>query len=258
MESVLKRIIICADLDSVKDKVNGNYTEGANDDATSLAVLIGLAKAYQKERPYFTIKLVAFGAGEDEYTFPLNIQRTKLSPEEFNKIMNIPYLVGARYYFLENQNSNNTLAVISLEAVGIGKPCFIAQDSFARNNPSFVDFLVQNSKLQGYKTEKIDFISYNSPSAGEVPISHVYVPFSYANIPSTFLTCMNNPNSRSQIHGNAEIPNYLTVNDTYENLVKNNGNEELLEKHLENVLNLVKNSIDKLSMYYFFKNFANY
>ena len=137
-----KQIIICADLDTYKDQMNGSYTEGANDDTASLALLIGLAEHYKQDPPYYTIKLIGFGAGEDPYTFPVNASpRSSLDSEKYDKIMYIPYLIGARQYVLDNQAYlNDTVAVISLEAVGVGDPCFIGQDSFAENNETFVDF----------------------------------------------------------------------------------------------------------------------
>ena len=253
-----QQIIICADLDTVKDRNTSNYTEGANDDVTPLAVLIGLAKEYQHEKHYFTIKLIGFGAGEDPYTLPVNASpRTSLNSDEYNKIMYIPYLIGARYYLLENQNSiNNTAAVISLEAVGEGVPCFVSQDSFAENNQSFVNFLVINAIADGFDVKKIDFMTYEEPQGREDPISHIYLPFSYANIPSTFLTCLENPNVDSSIHNNSEMPGYLTINDNYENLVKNNGGEEGLENHLNDVLNLVKSNIDHINQFYAIKNIS--
>ena len=247
-----KQIIICADLDTVKDKNTGTYTEGANDDVTPLAILIGLAKKYQHEKPYYTVKLLGFGADEDPYTFPVNASpRTSLSQEEYNKIIYIPYLMGARQYILQNQNStNDTVAVISLEAVGEGDPCFVSQDSFAENNQSFVNFLVLNARANGFNTQKIDFMTYKEPQGREDPISHIYLPFSYTNIPSTFLTCLKNPNTASMVHDNNEMPGYLTVADNYENLVKNNGGEENLQKHLDSILSLVEDSIDKIKVFY--------
>jgi len=250
-----QQIIICADLDTFKDQKTENYTEGANDDTTSLAVLIGLADEYQHKTPYYTLKLIGFGAGEDEYTYPVNKSpRTSLTEDEYNKIINIPYLVGARYYLLQNQDSvKDTVAVISLEAVGIGDPCFVNEDSYAQNNKSFVDFLVLNAQNSGIKAGKIDFMTYKIPNGKDNPISHIYLPFSYANIPSTFLTCMKNPDINSAIHGDHEIPGYLTVNDSYENLVRNNGGEKGLEKQLEMVLFTVENSIDKIEAFYALK-----
>ncbi len=251
-----QQIIICADLDTFKDQNTGKYTEGANDDATGLAVLIGLAEKYKNKKPFYTIKLIGFGAGEDEYTFPVNVSpRTSLEEDEYNKIMYTPYLVGARYYMLQNQDSvNNIVAVISLEAVGTGDPCFISEDSYTQNNQSFVNFLVLNARDSGIKAEKIDFMTYKIPSGRDAPISHIYLPFSYANIPSTFLTCMNNPDINSAVHGDQEIPGYLTIEDSYENLVENNGGEEELEKQLEKVLYVVENSIDRISVFDALKN----
>lgn len=251
-----KQIIICADLDTFKDKSAENYTEGANDDTSSLAVIIGLAEKYQNKKPYYTIKLIGFGAGEDEYTFPVNASpRTSLSEEEYNKIIYTPYLIGARHYLLQNQDLvNNTVAVISLEAVGIGDPCFVGQDSYTENNQSFVNFLVSNAQNSSIKAEKIDFMTFNRSNGGESPISHIYLPFSYAHIPSTFLTCMKNPDLNSMVHDDQEIPGYLTVSDTYENLVKNNGGEQGLERQLEMVLYVVGNSIDRISVFNALKN----
>jgi hypothetical protein len=250
-----EQIIICADLDTYKDKISSNYTEGANDDATGLTILIGLAKHYGQEKPYFTIKLIGFGAGEDEYTFPLLKEQSGLSAAQYDKIMYIPYLAGARHYVLQNQDSiDNTIAVISLEAVGIGDPCFVNQDSFVQNNPLFVDFLVSNTRINGFNAKKVDFMAYNI-SGRDAPISHIYLPFAYANIPSTFLTCMKNADTKSMIHNDSEIPGYLTVNDSYENLVKNNGNGKELQKQLNTVLNIVTINIDKISVFYALKNY---
>lgn len=247
-----KQIIICADLDTYKDPINGSYTEGANDDTTSLAVLIGLAKHYKQNPPYYTIKLIGFGAGEDPYTFPVNASpRTSLDQEEYDKIMYIPYLIGARQYVLDNQDSlNDTIAVISLEAVGIGDSCFVGQDSFAENNQTFVDFLVLNARNNGFNACKIDFMTYRDLQGRDGPISHIYLPFSYANIPSTFLTCMKNPNIPSIVHNNSEMPGYLTVADDYENLLKMNGNEKELQKHLDYILYLVEDNINGISKLY--------
>lgn len=249
-----KQIIICADLDTFNDKIGQNYSEGANDDATSLVALITLAKHYSKKPPYYTIKLIGFGAGEDEYSFPINqTPRAFLSDEQHNKIENIPYLIGARQYLLENQESlNDTLSVISLEAIGIGDPYFINQDSYNQNDPLFINFLVMNTRNKWLTAHKIDFVTYNTPH-NEYPISHIYLPFSYAKISSTFLICMKTPNTTSDIQKSDTIPEYLTTNDTYENLVKNNKNEKMLQKHLELVTDVIKVNIDNIFTFYMLK-----
>ncbi|MDP3066471.1 MAG: M28 family peptidase [Methanobacteriaceae archaeon] len=247
-----KEIIICADLDSPRDNLVGNYTQGANDDVTALAILIGLAEKYQDKKPFYTIKLVAFGAGEDSFTFPLiTPKRTILTPDAYHQIIYLPYLVGARQYLLTHQNSvNNTLAVISLEAVGIGTPCVVSRDYYATNDPFLVNFLVWNGISQGILTEKIDFMASNRTIGSESAISHVYLPFSIAGIPSTFITCMKNPNINSPVHDvENEMPGYLSLDDDYGNLVKENGDEKSLETHLQTVLYLVNDSIDKLSVW---------
>ncbi|MEG3225021.1 MAG: Zn-dependent exopeptidase M28 [Methanobacteriales archaeon Met13] len=269
-----KEIIICADLDSPRDNLVGNYTQGANDDVTALAILIGLAEKYQDKKPFYTIKLVAFGAGEDSFTFPLiTPKRTSLTPDAYHQIVYLPYLVGARQYLLTHQNSvNNALAVISLEAVGIGTPCVVlrggssvsplvgflgigtpcvvSRDYYATNDPFLVNFLVWNGISRGIQTEKIDFMASNRTIGSESAISHVYLPFSIAEIPSTFITCMNNPNINSPIHDvENEMPGYLSVEDDYENLVQQNGDENSAEKHLKTILYLVNDSIDKLSVW---------
>ena len=245
-----KEIIICADLDTVKDFASANYTEGANDDATGIAILIGLAEKYKDKKPFFTIKLIAFGASEDGFTFPLVMpKRTELSPDSYYKINYIPYMVGSRQYVLSNQeNLNKTIAVLSVEAVGIGKPFVISKDYFIENDPFFINFLVLNAKLNGIDAQKIDFMASKLPLGHEVAISHIYLPFSIAKIPSTFITCMNNPDTDSGIHDTTKcMPNYLSMDDTYENLVKENGNEELLRKHLQDVLDMVDVSINGIS-----------
>jgi hypothetical protein len=247
-----QEIIICADLDSVKDPSTGNYTEGANDDVTALAILIGLAEKYQNKKPFYTIKLIAFGAGEDGFTFPLvTPKRTNLAPDAYNQIFYLPYLVGARQYLLNHQESvNNTAAVISLEAVGIGDPVVVSKDYYAENNPFFVDFLVLNAQFMGINAKKADFMASRDFRGDETPISHVYLPFSIAHIPSTFITCMENPNTTSTVHDTYdEIPGYLSVDDNYQNLIKNNGNRESLNKHLETVLYMVDNSIIEISIF---------
>ncbi|MGF7119450.1 M28 family metallopeptidase [Methanobacterium oryzae] len=244
-----KEIIICADLDTVKDFASANYTEGANDDATGLAVLIGLAEKYKCKKPLFTIKLIACGASEDGFTFPLvTPKRTELSADSYYKINYIPYMVGARQYVLSNQqNLNKTLAVLSIEAVGIGNPYFVSRDYYTENDPFFINFLVLNAKMHGIGAEKIDFMASKLPLGQEAAISHIYLPFSIAKIPSTFITCMNNPDN-SGIHDTTNcMPNYLSVDDTYENLVKENMNEELLREHLEDVLDMVDASINGIS-----------
>ncbi|NYB53042.1 MAG: M28 family peptidase [Methanobacteriaceae archaeon] len=247
-----KEIIICADLDTVQDYMLGQYTSGANDDATGLAILIGLAQKYKNKKPFYTIKLIGFGASEDSFTFPLiTPKRTNLSPDAYYQIVYLPYLVGARQYLLNNQESlNNTVAVISLEAVGIGDPCVVSKDYYANNNQLFVDFLVLNARLSGIKAYKIDFMASQNFEGREGAISHVYLPFSIAKIPSTFITCMNNPNSTSNIHNtDKEIPGYLSTDDTYDKLVKYNNNQESLESHLNIILNLVDESITKISLF---------
>lgn len=251
------QIIICADLDTVKDGMYGNYTEGANDDASSLALILALAKKYGKEKPYLTVKLIAFGASEDTFTFPVITQpKTCLKPEAYYKINYIPYLVGARWYVLTHQEEiEKTAAVISLEAIGAGTPCFVSSDAFNDNNPLYVNFLVNNARMHGINAQKIDFVSFKDELGEEGAISHVYLPFAYANVPSTFLTCMKKPDLMSPIHNAREIPDYLTVNDTYENLVKINGNEEALEQHLQMVLFVIYNNIDKLSAVYSMNNY---
>lgn len=60
---------------------------------------------------------------------------------------------------------------------------------------------------------------------------------------------MKNANLRSMTHNNQEIPNYLTINDTYENLIKNNGNKKELQNHLNNILNILSINIDNLPKY---------
>lgn len=253
-----KEIIICADLDTVKDFTTGNYTYGANDDATGLAMLIGLAEKYKGKKPLFTIKLIACGASEDEFTFPLVMpQRTKLDPDSYYKIKYIPYMVGARYYVLSNQeNLDKILAVFSVEAVGIGKPFVVSKDYFIENNQFFVDFMALNAKLNGIDAQKIDFTASKLPLGFEVAISHIYLPFSVAKIPSTFITSMNNPNMSSGVHDTTNtMPNYLSEQDTYENLVKENGNEDKLNEHLESVLDMVDASINGISYLNFWRIF---
>ena len=246
-----RQIIICADLDTVRDSAAGQYTEGANDDSSALALMVGLAEKYQGSKPHYTIKLIAFGASEEPFTFPLiTPPRTSLDPEAYYKIVYTPYLVGARTYVLDHQEeTENTLAVISLEAPGVGEPCFVNEDAFVKNNDLMVNFLVNNARLQGINAHEIDFAAFDK-SGREGAISHIYLPFSYAGIPSTFLTCMQSPDLNSAIHNQSEIPDYLTVQDNYENLVKNNGNEQNLENHLQMVLYVVKDSVDKLSAFY--------
>lgn len=250
-----QEIIVCADLDTPLDKIKNNYTEGANDASTTLAVIIGLSELYEDKKPLFTIKLIAFGAGEDAYTYPVPLpSKSNLKSSDYYKITYIPYLVGSRQYLLENQNSiNKTVAVISLDAVGIGEPCVVSEDAFIENNQFFLDYLVYNSNLNGYKLNLVDFASFKKIYGDEDPISHIYLPFAYAGIPSTFITSMENPELSSQTHNNSEIPGYLTVKDNYTNLVKNVGNEDLLEKNLQNRVSLVKNNIDNLYLYYLIK-----
>ncbi|MGC9516334.1 MAG: hypothetical protein ACP5C3_01390 [Methanomicrobiales archaeon] len=247
-----KEIIICADLDTVKDYNTGNYTTGASDALVPLSLLIGLAEKYKNKKPYYTIKLIGFGAGEDGFTYPLILpRRTNLKANSYYQIMYLPYLVGSRYYILSNQGLvNNTVAVLSLEALGIGDPFLVSQDYYAVNDQNYINFLIFYSNLKDYNLKKIDFMASKMVSGNEAPISHVYLPFSIANIPSTFLTSMKNPNISSGVHDTQnEMPNYLSSQDTYENLLKENGGREQLEKNLEYKLDLVDNLIIGTTVY---------
>ena len=247
-----KEIIICADLDTVKDYNTGTYSEGANDAAVPLSLLIGLAQKYKNKKPYYTIKLIAFGAGEDGFTFPLlRPERQELSPDIYYQVTYLPYLVGSRYYLLTHQDMiNNTVAVVSLEALGIGEPFLISKDYYAKNNESYINFLILNGNLNGYNLNKIDFMASKMPGSNEAAISHVYLPFSIAKIPSTFLTSMKNPNTSSPVHDTQnEMPHYLSSKDSFENLVSENGGLEKLEKNLEDKLNLVGNIIDSSTLF---------
>ena len=242
--------------DTIKDFTSGNYTYGANDDATGLAILIGLAEKYKDKKPLFTIKLIACGASEDEFTFPLVMpERTKLDPDSYYKIKYIPYMVGARYYVLSNQeNLNKILAVLSVEAVGIGKPFIVSKDYFIENDQFFVDFMTLNAKIHGIDAQKIDFTASKLPLGFEVAISHIYLPFSITKIPSTFITSMNNPDMSSGVHDTTKtMPNYLSEQDTYDNLVKENGNEDKLNEHLDSVLDMVDVSINGISYLNFWR-----
>ncbi len=253
-----KEIIICADLDTVKDYCTGNYSEGANDVAVPLSLLIGLAQNYKNKKPYYTIKLIAFGAGEEGFTFPLlRPKRQELSPDTYYQVTYLPYLVGSRYYLLTHQKMvNNTVAVVSLEAVGIGDPFLVSKDYYVENNQSYIDFLVLYGNINGYNLNKIDFMASNMSMGNEAAISHVYLPFSIAKIPSTFLTSMKNPDISSPVHDTQkEIPNYLSSNDTFENLVEENAGRIELEKNLENRLKLLENIIDGTTFFNLINNF---
>lgn len=99
--------------------------------------------------------------------------------------------------------------------------------------------------IDGINARKIEFMAMNRTVAGEVPISHVYLPFSIAGVPSTFITCMRDPTD-SPVHTEREIPGYLSVDDTYENLLKFSGGEEKLNTHLNMMVNLTGGVIDRL------------
>ncbi|MDI6643432.1 MAG: M28 family peptidase [Methanobacteriaceae archaeon] len=255
-----KEIIICADLDTVKDYNTGNYSQGANDVAVPLSILIGLAQKYKDKKPYYTIKLIAFGAGEDGFTFPLlRPERHELSPDIYYQVNYLPYLVGSRYYLLTHQDMvGKTVAVVSLEALGIGEPYLVSKDYYTENNPSFINFLILYGNLKGYNLNKIEFMASKMPGSNEAAISHVYLPFSIAKIPSTFLTSMKNPNTSSTVHDTKnEMPYYLSSDDTFENLVKENGGRDKLEKNLEERLYLVENIIDGSTLFNMINNFPN-
>ena len=256
-----KEIIICADIDTVKDYNTGNYSQGANDVAVPLSILIGLAQKYKNKKPYYTIKLIAFGAGEDGFTFPLlRPKRHELSPDIYYQVTYLPYLVGSRYYLLTHQDMiNKTVAVVSLEALGIGEPFLVSKDYYAENNQRYINFLILNGNLNRFNLNKIEFMASKMPGNNEAAISHVYLPFSIAKIPSTFLTSMKNPNTSSTVHDTQnEMPYYLSSEDTFENLVKENGGREKLEKNLEERVNLVKNIIDGSTLFNLIDEFPHF
>lgn len=242
-----REVVICADLDTPRDTLTSTHVEGANDDATGLAVLIGLAERYSKRKPLYTVRLIAFGAGEDPFTFPLfTPDRTSLEPDSYHQIVYIPYLVGSRYHVLSHQDTlKSTAAVISVEAAGLGTPCVVSGDYYRENSRVFTDFILLSAMIDGINARKIEFMAMNMTVAGEVPISHVYLPFSIAGVPSTFITCMRDPTD-SPVHTEREIPGYLSVDDTYENLLKFSGGEEKLNTHLNMMVNLTGGVIDRL------------
>ena len=124
------------------------------------------------------------------------------------------------------------------------------------NNQSYIDFLVLYGNINGYNLNKIDFMASKMSMGNEAAISHVYLPFSIAKIPSTFLMSMKNPDISSPVHDTQkEIPNYLSSNDTFENLVEENAGRIELEKNLENRLKLVENIIDGTTFFNLINNF---
>ena len=240
-------IIICADLDTPVDPVTGNYSPGANDDATGLALLLEIAERYHDRKPPYTIKLIAFGAGEDGFTFPLvTPKRTSLSPDAYHQIVYLPYLVGARYYILNRQEDvENIIAVISLEAMGIGSPCVVRRDYYADNSAALVGLIAFNARLHGIGADVIDFMEASTP-AGDQPISHVYLPFSVAGVPSTFLVSMRDPSSGGVHSTITEIPGYLSDRDTFSKLIEESGGREALEGHMEFMADTVEYSIEAI------------
>lgn len=242
-----REIIICADLDTPMDPVTGNYSPGANDDATGLALLLEIAERYHDRRPPYTIKLIAFGAGEDGFTFPLvTPKRTALSPDAYHQIVYLPYLVGARHHVLNRQEEvNRTIAVISLEAMGMGSPCIVRRDYYADSSPALVGLIALNARLHGIRANVVDFMAASTP-AGEQAISHVYLPFSVAGVPSTFLVSMRDPSSGGVHSTITEIPGYLSDRDTFSNLIEESGGREALEGHMDAMADMVEYSIEAI------------
>ena len=240
-------IILCADLDTPMDPVSGNYSAGASDDATGLALLLEIAERYHDRRPPYTIKLIAFGAGEDGFTFPLvTPKRTSLSPDAYHQIVYLPYLVGARHYILNRQDDvDRIIAVISLEAMGTGTPCVVRRDYYSDNSGPLVDLIALNARLHGIRACVVDFMAASTPS-GEQPISHVYLPFSVAGVPSTFLVSMRDPSSGGVHSTITEMPGYLSDRDTYSNLVEESGGVEGLKGHMDVMADMVECSVEAI------------
>ena len=139
-----KEIIFFAHHDIFND-----LTEGANDNASSVAVLLAITKHLYFYEPYYTVRIV-FNDSEELLgsTFYLNDFTA-----DFDKVLN---RVGSFYYLKNLIEIEKVKAVFVLELSGIGDSIYIAQKSgniFCETQLN--EYLKAVAKNKGYKFTEI-------------------------------------------------------------------------------------------------------
>lgn len=118
---VAQEMIVGAHYDSVDDG------DGADDNASGVAVLLAAAAQLQEAQPYYTIRFIAFGAEEND-------------------------LDGSAYY-VEHMSANqvkNTAAMINLDSLIAGDMAYVYGDT---GRGSLYQWILDEAKVQGIALE---------------------------------------------------------------------------------------------------------
>lgn len=132
------------------EESNDVMFDGANESASSIAVLLAFAKLLDKKSELgFTIEIVFFGAGTENYA-------------------------GSDFYVkcLSNSDCANILAMINLDKVGLGENNYFYVNEFENSQTDFVKKTLK--KLDSFKkieTKNMLHISQNSPNG--LPYTHI-------------------------------------------------------------------------------------
>ncbi len=131
--------------------------DGMNESASSIAILLAFAKLVdQKSELGFTVEIVFFGAGTENYA-------------------------GSDFYVkcLSNNECSNILAMINLDKVGLGENNYYYVNEFENSQSSFVkNSLKEIDSFKKFETKNVLHISENSPNG--LPYTHVALESDHA------------------------------------------------------------------------------
>ena len=186
--------------------------------------MIYFAKRLSEEKLYKNVDLIGFGAQEDWYA-TLKDNFDGWSKRRLRKKMKrLGYLIGSRHFVL-SKGVKNIDSVIAIDAVAIGTPKIVSGDSFVKSTLS-TDFFkdLESIKIGGFR------IKPGKRSAVGIGCDHL--PFLVAGVPSTWIIASRGTPTEKNIFGyilnHDNIPNYCTAGDTYNNLIKETSNEEII------------------------------
>jgi Zn-dependent M28 family amino/carboxypeptidase len=243
-----KKIMICTNIDTIRDynqvvdlweKKNKDVSHvpsvpGANEPNSAIAFLIYLAKKLYEEKLLKNVILAGFGAQEDWYASLIESYNSWSLKRLRKKMKRLDYLVGSRHYVL-SKGIHDIDSVIAIDAVGIGTPRVISKDSFGSST-------LKSDLLKGLDSAKVGGFRIKPGRRSAVLIGCDHLPFRVAGVPSTWIIASRGISSEKNIFGNIlnhdNIPNYGTAKDTYENLIKESSNEEII-----NNFELLSNSL---------------
>lgn len=248
-----KKILICTNIDTLrdldqvvdlwekkeKDVYSVPFIEGANEPDSAIAFLIYFVKKLSESRLNKNVLIVGFGAQEDwDATLKKNYDHD-IPMKSVKKMKRLRYLVGSRHFVLSN-GIKDIDSVIAIDAVGIGNPKIISQDSFG---PSTLN----SELLKGLEDLKIRGFRYKPGRRSVELIGCDHLPFRVSGVPSTWIFASRGEYVEKSFLGyilnHDNIPNYGTIRDNYENLAKETTDEELLRTFdiiSDSLLNYIK------------------